>query len=682
MRGGARFDPIELERVCEVNPVSEVLMRLGVNLKKRGREWVGLSPFKSERTPSFTVNDQKGMFHCLAGDTRVITAAGVRPIRELAGGVHRILTRGGLWVDAPFRSFGSQPVYEIIFTRNGVKKSVRATSGHRWFHQRKGAAGRGAEVLTTDLRPGMRMEASTPKRDGRTTISPFGVAHGFVFGDGTKVPGRRGCRAMLYHEKVADLLQFFGPARTWRSSSGDVVLIDGLPSAFKSIPSCDEHPSYLYGFVAGYIAADGCISVTGQVSISSSSLENLEGFRAVANLAGVCTHGVRRQENHGYKDGELFACTLVSSTIGEEAIIRSKHRERFESRARDVSKLAWTVESVSGPLHPEEVFCAEVEQYHSFALEDYILTGNCFASGTNGDVFDAVMLLKGVEFREAVEWLGGAQPVSDEERGRIVQRRREQDEAERAEAEKVRAKAKRVFDGASRIEGTHAAAYLEARGLIADPSWTFDLRFAHLPYFGFRSHEQDDPEKLGEFPVMLAAIRDARGELIGLHRTYLDPSEPKKLVLVDKKLNAAKKVYGEAGGGMIWLSEPGARLAVGEGIETVRSWFCLGIDAEDISIATSVSLGNLSGAPTGYIPHPNNKAQHIPNGAPDMDRPGIVLPPDVLEVTLIGDGDSDPATTRQHLVVAGRRFAAQGRSVAVSMAPAGKDFNDLLMGQQ
>ena len=30
-----------------------------VQLKKRGKEFIGLSPFKNERTPSFTVNDEK-----------------------------------------------------------------------------------------------------------------------------------------------------------------------------------------------------------------------------------------------------------------------------------------------------------------------------------------------------------------------------------------------------------------------------------------------------------------------------------------------------------------------------------------------------------------------------------------------------------------------------------------------
>ena len=37
-----------------------------VALKKAGREFKGLSPFKVERTPSFFVNDQKGFYHCFA----------------------------------------------------------------------------------------------------------------------------------------------------------------------------------------------------------------------------------------------------------------------------------------------------------------------------------------------------------------------------------------------------------------------------------------------------------------------------------------------------------------------------------------------------------------------------------------------------------------------------------------
>ncbi len=37
-----------------------------VKLKKRGKEFVGLSPFKTEKTPSFTVNDEKEFYHCFS----------------------------------------------------------------------------------------------------------------------------------------------------------------------------------------------------------------------------------------------------------------------------------------------------------------------------------------------------------------------------------------------------------------------------------------------------------------------------------------------------------------------------------------------------------------------------------------------------------------------------------------
>ena len=45
--------------------VSDVVRR-HVKLKQRGREWVGLSPFTREKTPSFTVNDEKQFWHCFS----------------------------------------------------------------------------------------------------------------------------------------------------------------------------------------------------------------------------------------------------------------------------------------------------------------------------------------------------------------------------------------------------------------------------------------------------------------------------------------------------------------------------------------------------------------------------------------------------------------------------------------
>ena len=54
-----------LEEIKTKIKVSQVVSK-AVNLKKRGKEFVGLSPFSNEKTPSFTVNDEKAFYHCFS----------------------------------------------------------------------------------------------------------------------------------------------------------------------------------------------------------------------------------------------------------------------------------------------------------------------------------------------------------------------------------------------------------------------------------------------------------------------------------------------------------------------------------------------------------------------------------------------------------------------------------------
>src|ERR1700733_3717503 len=57
-----RFPPQFLDELRARLSVSEVVGKR-VKLRKAGREWKGLSPFNKEKTPSFTVNDEKGFYH-------------------------------------------------------------------------------------------------------------------------------------------------------------------------------------------------------------------------------------------------------------------------------------------------------------------------------------------------------------------------------------------------------------------------------------------------------------------------------------------------------------------------------------------------------------------------------------------------------------------------------------------
>lgn len=59
------FSPEFLDEIRNRLSVSSVVARR-VKLIKRGREYVGLSPFSNEKTPSFTVNDEKGFYHCFS----------------------------------------------------------------------------------------------------------------------------------------------------------------------------------------------------------------------------------------------------------------------------------------------------------------------------------------------------------------------------------------------------------------------------------------------------------------------------------------------------------------------------------------------------------------------------------------------------------------------------------------
>ena len=59
------FPPSFLDEIRGRVSVSDVCGKR-VKLIRRGREYVGLSPFNQEKTPSFTVNDEKGFYHCFS----------------------------------------------------------------------------------------------------------------------------------------------------------------------------------------------------------------------------------------------------------------------------------------------------------------------------------------------------------------------------------------------------------------------------------------------------------------------------------------------------------------------------------------------------------------------------------------------------------------------------------------
>lgn len=316
----------------------------------------------------------------------------------------------------------------------------------------------------------------------------------------------------------------------------------------------------------------------------------------------------------------------------------------------------------------------------------------CRKSGTGGDPIAMHMHVTGSDFMGACESIVGRPPprrasgmTSDPE---AIRERREQvrqdqhrreEEDRKQEARKIM-KAGDVWEMRKPIRGTLGWRYFQERKIDLTSEETTDIAFVPaLEYWGYCDAKTDEQSLLGTFPAIICAVRKG-ADLVAVHRTYLDPKLPKKLSPPgDKARNKAKKIVGKAGGGIIRLGFISPCLVIGEGIETTLSWARLDATAAEFSIAAGVSLGNIAGSATDSVPHPKDPHRTIPNGIPDLDHPGIVLPPEVEEIILLGDGDSDPEFTRATLLVAARRFREAGKTVSVSFAPPGKDFNDVLI---
>ncbi|HEV7258957.1 MAG TPA: hypothetical protein VGN82_14345 [Bosea sp. (in: a-proteobacteria)] len=255
--------------------------------------------------------------------------------------------------------------------------------------------------------------------------------------------------------------------------------------------------------------------------------------------------------------------------------------------------------------------------------------------------------------------------------------------AEQQKQERSADRAARIFNDSMPIVGTQAMEYLRRRGIVPPLELVADLRFAAgLEYRGYPDRDAEDETGLGVFPCMIAAIRNAAGEITGIHRTYLDPNEPAKLKPPgDASQNKAKKSFGTVMGSAIRLGPVRRVMAIGEGIETCLSWYQQGRGPDDLGVISAVSLGNLSGGCTASVKHPSGRGT-VPNCVPDPDKPGIILPAEVEQIILLGDGDSDAIATRARLLVAARRFREQGRMVSIDYAPPRADWNDVLLEQK
>ena len=176
-----RFSPNFLDEIRARLPVSRVVGRK-VALKKAGREYKGLSPFKTEKSPSFTVNDQKGFYHCFAsgehGDifTFVMKTEGL----EFPEAVERLAAEAGIPMPKP-----TERNVEQEDQRDRLYRVLEASAA---FFEQSLRAGGGAEARRYLERRGLASETIRSFRLGfapgsRTALTAHLKAKGFSSAD-------------------------------------------------------------------------------------------------------------------------------------------------------------------------------------------------------------------------------------------------------------------------------------------------------------------------------------------------------------------------------------------------------------------------------------------------------------------------------------------------------------------
>ena len=348
-----------------------------------------------ERTPSFAYCFVSDHFHCLAGDTRVITYDGTYAIRDLSDKTCLVIGKNNNWTEGHFKYYGKQQLWKLDLSRNGQKKTIYTTEDHRWFVKCGKGRYNSKEVITRNLKANYRLVSKfTSCHTKQMVLSPFGIAHGIIFGDGTA--NKAGSFGYLQGDKDNQLKKWFPLNKITPDNSIDgKSIVHNLPKFFKEKPPIDEAAQYLFGWLAGYFAADGCVDEDGTIIINSADKENLEFVRTICTRLGIGTYGITGRFREGFpgrEPSEIFTMHLIGEDLVSDFFLIDKHRHRFESANKKYTRRGWVVKSVEITDKVEEVYCAEVPDGHAFVLEDNILTGNCLGCGQSGRAVEFISL--------------------------------------------------------------------------------------------------------------------------------------------------------------------------------------------------------------------------------------------------------------------------------------------------
>lgn len=372
-------------------------------------------PFHKEDTPSFIWNKKALSFRCFRGDTKVITRDGVFPIKDLVGKQVQIINGNGEWEQVEFRNYGKQQIWEVHLRRFNSRKVIYATKEHEWIVRRVKE-----KIETSSLQSGQTLESQW-YRFNPDDLEPdrIGMIHGFMYGDGSKLStcqnGENYYHAVVWNKNKLDFCKTIfdridppAPSQLstdFQSALGNVYF--KTTDNFKSVPDIRTNINYLFGFLIGYFVTDGnCSDDT--ALFSSTKYDDLCKIKDICTALGIPTYAISSttrtpESNMGLvklkRPSTIYTLRMVKSCVPEKLQFGTK-KLRTKSPVSNV--LGYKVDYVVPTSDIEDVYCTTTST-HSFVLEDFILTGNCFGScGRSYDLID-VLMTKGDTYVEAVQ---------------------------------------------------------------------------------------------------------------------------------------------------------------------------------------------------------------------------------------------------------------------------------------
>lgn len=332
-------------------------------------------------------------YNCFQGDTPVHTRAGIVPIGSLSG-PHEVLSAGGVYRTAFFRSYGYQRLWEVTLANGAV---FYATGDHQWVVTKPRG---GTERVPTRQLLGRRIPINARPAPAYDADFAEGVRHGIVFGDGSMQYGK--AHVCLFGE--SEVLARWFDGYSARPAGGAVatkvhVCVEGLPAAWKQLPAADASPAYWRGFVAGLIAADGHVDARGSVMLHNKDagvLAQIADRMASAGLVASSLMLARSVSPFDGSDKPLYCLRFFKETVRAEDLLLPSHRANFE-RSPQARPATVQVIEVNETDRIEEVFCCVEPETHTITIGHGYLTGQCFVipspEDSRGGILDNLKIL-------------------------------------------------------------------------------------------------------------------------------------------------------------------------------------------------------------------------------------------------------------------------------------------------